>query len=71
VAAFQRGIAEAPPSDLMPSADAALTDGREVCTLMAAGQPRMTIENTLADEHGMDFGSAVWIYIQASRKLCG
>jgi hypothetical protein len=69
-AAFQRGIANAPPSDPMPSAALVLDDGYEACNQIAAGQPRMTIEDALAAEHGLDFGSAVWIWIQASRKLC-
>ena len=70
VAAFNRGIAEAPPSDPMPSAALALDYGYEACNQIAAGRPRTDIEDAIAAEHGMDFGSAVWIWIQASRKLC-
>jgi hypothetical protein len=70
VVAFERGIAEAPPSDSMPPMSAALNYGHEVCNRMSVGQSRRDIENTLAAEHGLDFGSASWIWIQASRKLC-
>jgi Protein of unknown function (DUF732) len=70
VAAFNLGISNAPPGDTMPSAATALDYGYEACNMIAAGQPRMTIEDTLASEHGLDFASAVWIWIQASRKLC-
>jgi hypothetical protein len=70
VAAFTKGIEQAPASEPMPPISAALIDGYEVCNRMSAGQSRRDIENTLAAEHGMDFGSAVWIWIQATRKLC-
>lgn len=68
VAAFQRGIGEAPPFETMPANPPAV--GREVCSRMASGQARMDIENTISDEYGIDFASAAWVFVQASRKLC-
>jgi hypothetical protein len=70
VAAFTTGIAEHPDSEPMPPMADALIDGHEVCNRMSVGQSRRDIENTLVAEHGLDFGSAAWIWIQASRKLC-
>jgi Protein of unknown function (DUF732) len=69
-AAFETGIAEHPDSEPMPPMSDALIDGHEVCNRMSVGQSRRDIENTLVSEHGLDFGSAAWIWVQADRKLC-
>jgi hypothetical protein len=75
IALFDQGIAEAPPSDRMPSTAEALANGREACTLLD-GQTRTQTDDVLAAEHfsafdyGTAFASADWIVLQAQHHLC-
>jgi hypothetical protein len=54
----------------MTVADDQTMAGCEVCQRMSSGQARMDIEDAISAENGIDFASAVWVYVQARDKLC-